>query len=63
MGWVVGGGLVGLLVSALIYLSDHHWFPREAPLRTGVLAAALAVLGLQAGALIRRRRASKIDVP
>jgi hypothetical protein len=62
MGWVVGGGFVGLLGAWLIYLSDHHWFPREAPLRTGVLAAALAVLGLQVGAFIRRRRASKVDV-
>jgi hypothetical protein len=61
MGWVLGGGLVGFLVSALIYVGDHHWFPREAPLRTSVLAATLAVLGLQVGALIRRRRASKIQ--
>jgi hypothetical protein len=62
MGWVLGGGLVGLLVSVLIYFGDHRWFPGEAPLRTAVLAAALAVLGLQVGTLIRRRRASKIDV-
>lgn len=57
MGWVIGGGLAGLLMSVLIYVGDHRWFPREAPLRTAVLAATLAVLGLQVGTLIRRRRA------
>ncbi|MDQ6722532.1 MAG: hypothetical protein M3003_17315 [Candidatus Dormibacteraeota bacterium] len=57
MGWVIGGGLAGLLMSVLMYVGDHRWFPREAPLRTAVSAAALAVLGLQVGTLIRRRRA------
>ena len=55
VGWVFGGGLVGLLMSVLIYLGDYDWFPREKPLAS----IALVVLGLQVGALIQRRRAPR----
>jgi hypothetical protein len=55
--WVLGGGLVGLLVSVVIVASDKLWFRGGAPLRTAGLAATLAILGALVGALIRRRRA------
>ncbi len=52
MGWVFGGGLVGLLMVVLIYLGDHHSFSGS----TSLSNIAVVALGLQAGEFIRRRR-------
>jgi hypothetical protein len=57
MGWILGGGLGGLLMAVLIYVADTPDFLDEAPL-SGI---ALVVLGLQMGEFIRRRRVGNRD--
>ena len=52
---VLGGGLLGLLLSAAIVASDKLWFKGGAPLRTAGLAISLAVVGALLGTFGRRR--------
>jgi len=56
-GRILGGGLVGLLVSVVIVASDKFWFKGGAPLRTAGLAVSLAVLGALLGTHMRRQGA------